>query len=375
MRSKQELLFNLIRGAVAICIALGVGILLIFLCSDTPGKAMEYLLVRPILTVKQSGISLNTSSLAIVLSRMIPTIFTGLAVCVMFSVNQFNLAGEGAVMLGGFVAALCGIYWPLPAGVHLVVCLLAGAAVSAVVMLIPALLKTKLGASEMVSSLMLNYIIMYVVLDLLNHHFADRSKGTTQSFPFLESAKVPDLVPGTELTWGFVVALVMTVVVGILLFRTRWGYAMRMIGINQDFSRYSGIHVTGVIVLSQMIGGAIAGMGGGMEVLGRFDTFLWNELPGYGWTGITIAILAKNNPLLVPVAAFFMAYLGRGCELMRTFAGVPSEMLNIIQGVIFLFFAAEQFLAGYRQRMVVRSAKAELARQNGPVKKEDKADV
>ena len=367
MRSKQEMIFDFIRGAVAIFVALGVGILFIFLCSKTPGKAIEYLLIRPVLTVNSSGISLNTNSLAIVLSRMIPTIFTGLAVCVMFSVNQFNLAGEGAVMLGGFVAALCGIYWPMAAGVHLVVCIVVGSVVCALVMLIPALLKTKLGANEMVSSLMLNYIIMYVVLHFLNHHFADRSKSTTQSFPFAESAKVPDLLPGTELTWGFMVALVTTVLVGIFLFRTRWGYAMRMIGINQDFAKYSGIHVTWIIVLSQMVGGFIAGMGGSIEVLGRFDTFLWSQLPGYGWTGITIAILAKNNPLLVPVAAFFMAYLERGCELMRTFAGVPSEMLNIIQGVIFLFFAAEQFLAGYRQKIVVRSTKAELARQNFPI--------
>ena len=375
MRSKREIIFGFVRGGAAILVALAVAIIFIFICSDTPGKAIEYLLLKPILNTGADGITFNARSLYVVLSRMIPTIFTGLAVCVMFSANQFNLAGEGAVMLGGFVAALCGVYWAMPAGAHVTVCILLGSLSCAAVMLIPALLKTKLGASEMVSSLMLNYVIQYVVLHFLNNDFADRSKGSTQTFPFAETSKVPDLVQGTDLTWGFVIALIATVIVAVFMYRTRWGYAIRMIGINKDFSKYSGIKVGAIIVLSQVVGGFISGMGGSIEVMGRYDTFLWGELPGYGWTGVTIAILAKNNPLYVPIAAFFMAYLERGCELMRTFAGVPSEMLDIIQAVIFLFFAAEQFLAGYRQKIVVRGAKEELARQSAGAAQEKGAEA
>ena len=90
-------------------------------------------------------------------------------------------------------------------------------------------------------------------------------------------------------------------------------------------------------------------------------TFSWSSLPGYGWTGITIAILAGNNPWFVPFASFFMAYLTKGCELMATYANVPSQLIDIIQGVIFLFFAAEQFLSKYRQKLVVKTAQEELA--------------
>lgn len=375
MRSRRESIFNIVRGGAAILVALGVGIIFIFLCSDTPGKAIEYMLLKPLFTTGASGVAFNAKSFYIILSRMIPTIFTGLAVCVMFSANQFNLAAEGAVMLGGFVAALCGIYLEISSGLHVVVCVLIGAAVCGVVMLIPALLQTKLGASVMVSSLMLNYIIMYIVLHFLNNVFADRSKGSTMTFPFKESAKIPDLVPGTDLTWGFIFALIATALVALFMFRTKWGYSIRMIGINQEFSKYSGIRVAAIIVLAQVVGGFIAGMGGSFEVLGRFDTFLWRELPGYGWTGVTIAILAKNNPIFVPLAAFFMAYLERGCELMRTFAGVPAEMLDIIQAVIFLFFAAEQFLAKYRQQIVVKGAKEELARSTVPPVQEKGVDA
>ena len=357
MRNKRMFLFEVARGFAAILLALAVAVIFIALCTDDVGGALEQMLLRPLFA--KNG-TFNANSLWVVLSRMIPTIFTGLAVCVMFSANQFNLAAEGGVMLGGFLATLVGIYVPMAAGLHLVVCLLVGAVAAALTMLLPALLKVKLGASEMVSSLMLNYIIMYVVLHFLNNNFADRSKGSTQTFPFLQTAAVPDLVPNTDLTWGFVIALVFVALVAVFLFRTRWGYAIRMIGINQAFSKYSGMKVGSVIVLSQVIGGFLAGLGGGIEVLGRYSTFLWRELPGYGWTGVTIAILAKNNPLMVPFAAFFMAYLERGCELMRTNAGVPAEMLDIIQAVIFLFFAAEQFLARYRQKLVVKGAREEM---------------
>ena len=106
--------------------------------------------------------------------------------------------------------------------------------------------------------------------------------------------------------------------------------------------------------------GFLAGAGGGIEMLGRYTSFSWSALPGYGWTGITIAILAGNNPCMVPLAAVFMAYLSKGCDLMATYANVPAQLIDIVQGVIFLFFAAEQFLSGYRQNLVVKSAQEEI---------------
>lgn len=363
MKDKRMFAFELVRGAAAIALALAVGAIFIFLSSKEPLNALRYLLIGPLVSVRAGVASLNTQGLYTILAAMIPTIFTGLAVCVMFSSNQFNLAGEGVVMVGGFVAALAGIYLHMNTGLHVVVCVLLAAAVGGAIMLIPALLKVKFGASEMVTSLMLNYVCMYLVLHFLSYTFADRSKGSTQTFPFADTAKIGALVEGgSKLSWGFVVALVFVGIVALFLYRTRWGYAIRMVGINQAFSKYSGMKVGGTIVLAQVVGGILSGMGGSIEVLGRYNTFLWKELPGYGWAGITVAILAKNNPLLVPLAAFFIAYLNKGCVLMATYSDVPSEMIDIIQAAIFLFFAAEQFLSGYRQKIVVRNARADLAR-------------
>ena len=363
MKGKRMLPFEILRGVAAILVALAVGTIFIFLCSDEPLTALRYLLIGPLVSMKGGIASFNTQGFYTILAAMIPTIFTGLAVCVMFSSNQFNLAGEGCVMVGGFVAALCGIYITMNTGWLSVVCVLIAAAVCAAIMFIPAILKVKLGASEMVTSLMLNYVCMYLVLHFLNYNFADRSKGSTQTFPFAENAAIPALVSGgSKLSWGFVAALVFTVIIALFMYRTRWGYAIRMIGINQKFAQYSGMKVGGTIVLSQVIGGVLSGMGGSIEVLGRYSTFLWKDLPGFGWTGITVAILAKNNPLLVPLAAFFIAYLNKGCQLMATYCDVPSEMIDIIQAAIFLFFAAEQFLSGARQKIVVKNTRADLTK-------------
>ena len=356
MKHKRKFMFEMIRGLAAIVIAIAVAFFLILLSSDSPGTALECLLIRPVF----SGGSLNVKSIWAILGRMTPIIFTGLGVCVMFSANQFNLAGEGTTMLGGFIGGLIAIYIPMSAGLHPAVCILAGAVVGGLAMLIPAIIKVKLNASEMVCSLMLNYVIMYIILHFLNNTFADRSKGSTQTYPFLETAKVTKLIPGTELTWGFLAAIAATAVIAVFMFRTRWGYAIRMIGINESFSKYSGMKVGAIIIASQVIGGLLSGMGGAIEAFVRYNTFLWKELPGYGWTGMTVAILAKNNPIMVPFAALFIAYLNRGCELMSIYAGVPSEMIDIIQAVIFLFFAAEQFMAKTRQKIVVKDAKEEM---------------
>ena len=158
-----------------------------------------------------------------------------------------------------------------------------------------------------------------------------------------------------------VFGIIMTILCWFFMYRTRWGYGIRMTGLNQPFVMYSGLNVGLIIILSQVLGGFLAGLGGGIEMLGRYNVYNWKALPGYGWTGITVAILAGNNPIYVPLAALFMSYLTQGCSLMSTNANVPAQMISIIQAVIFLLFAAKQFLAGYRQKLVVQSAKEERA--------------
>ncbi len=379
MTKKRQIKFTLIRTLLAISIALLVAALLIFISAggstfgeklEATKEALKQMLIGPLFRMSaKKGTSFEAKRFTEILAAMIPTIFTGLSVCIMFAANQFNMGAEGGIMLGAFVSAMAAIYLPLPAGLHPIVAVLLGGLAVAIVMLIPAVLKAKLNVSEMVCSLMLNYIIMYVIKFLMNTYLADKSKGQIMSFPFRETSNIAPIVDnkifsGSKLTWGFVIALITVILCGLFMYRSRWGYAIRMIGINQDFSKYSGMNVAGIIILSQVVGGFLAGAGGGIEMLGRYNAFSWSALPGYGWTGITIAILAGNNPYMVPLAAFFMAYLSKGCDLMATYAKVPAQLIDIVQGVIFLFFAAEQFLSGYKQKLVVQTAQEEIARNN-----------
>ena len=368
MSKKNARKFSLIRGIAAMGIALLVAFLLIFISADGANfadkmgnsfKALREMLVSPLF--KKNG-KFSLKNFSDVLAGMIPIMFTGLATCIMFAANQFNLGAEGGIMLGAFITALVAIYVPLPGPLLMIVAVLIGAASVGIMMLIPAVLKAKLGVSEMVNSLMLNYVIMYFLNYLMNSYLADTSKGITQTYAFRNNALIPQMIDnGSRLSWGWVVGLIMVVVCWLFMYRTRWGYGVRMTGINQPFVMYSGMNVPLIIILSQVIGGVLAGMGGGIEMLGRYNVYNWSALPGYGWTGITVAIMAGNNPAYVPLAAFFMSYLTKGCTLMSTNANVPAQLISIIQAVIFLFFAAQQFLSGYRQKLVVRSAKEELA--------------
>lgn len=370
MNKKRSLMFSAVRGLAAILIALGVATLLIFISAEgatfgaklaQTGSALRQLLIGP--AFKNNG-AISTKNLSDVLAAMIPIIFTGLATCIMFSANQFNLGAEGGIMLGAFVSSLVAIYVPLPPVLLPVASILIGGISVGIMMLIPAVLKAKLGVSEMVNSLMLNYVVMYLIKYLLNTFLADKSKGQIMTHQFQPQAAIPQLIDnGSKLSWGFVVALVFVVLCALFMYRTRWGYSTRMIGINEKFSMYSGMNVAGVVILSQVLGGLLAGFGGGIEMLGRYTAFNWTALPGYGWTGITVAILAGNNPIFVPFAAFFISYLNKGCSLMSTYSGVPAQLIDILQAVIFLFFAAKQFLARYRQKLVVKSTEEELKLQ------------
>ena len=349
MNRVLELKFGILRGAAAILVSVGVAAIFIFAVSDMPFEALYQMLLSPLGNVRQMW---N------ILERMIPLIFTGLAVCIMFSAKQFNLAAEGCVMIGAFVAALIAIYVSMPFGLHPVAAVLSGAAISGLVMLIPSVLQIKFGASVLVSTLMLNFIIQFVIQYFLVNIFADRTQGALMTERFLPTALIPAI--RFQTSYGLVIAIVAVVLVSLFMYRTKWGYAIRMVGLNQQFSNYSGMKVAGIIILCQVIGGVLAGMGGGIEMLGYFERFRWRLLPGYGWNGITIAILAKNNPIMVPFGAFFLAYLGRGCMNMAIRTDMPFEMLEVIQAVVFLFFAAENFLEKYRQKMIFKKAKQEM---------------
>jgi len=345
---KEKTVFEVVRTALAILIALVIALITILLVSKEPGTALSTFLFGPVSSLRHFG---N------VLEMMIPLIFTGLAISLMFSAAQFNLGAEGAFFMGGVAASFIAVNWTLPLVIHPIVSILVGGLAGAVICGIPALLKTRWNASELVSSLMFNYLALFLGLYLINYFLRDANAGAMVSYKFAPTSRLIKLIPKTRVHFGLIIAVVMVVICYFYMYRTRWGYRTRLTGLNDSFARYSGIKTTSVIISSQIIGGMIAGMGGSIEVLGMYRRFSWQQLPGAGWDGVIVAILARNNPALVPVGAFFLAYLRIGADLMARTSDVQSEVVAIIQGVMIVLIAAESFLSTYRHKIVFKAAR------------------
>lgn len=338
--------YNFMRMAAAVAIGLVLALALIALTAKNPGEAIKYFLTAPFMKMNY---------FSSMIERMIPIMFTGTAVCVMFSANQFNLGLEGAFYTGGFVAALSTLYVVTVPGISHVVAILLAAISGAVITMIPALLERKWGASVMVSSLMMNYICLYIGMYFLFTYLKDPgSSGHT--FPWQTANRLPKLVPKTNIHAGIIIAVIIIAIAWLVLYKTKFGYRIRLVGANGKFAKYAGLSVGAVAVGSQLLGGAIGGIGGAVQMLGIYDRFNWLELTGYGWDGVTLAIFAKNNPRNVPFAALFIAFLRTGAYYMSLKCNVQYDVVKIVEGIMILFLLAEQFLFKTYKRMIFKEA-------------------
>ena len=346
-----------LRMLVSILIGLALAIVLIFIASERPMTSIRYMFTAPLSSLPY---------LSMWLQNTIPLIFTGVAVCVMFSANQFNLGLEGSFLMGGFVGgALANIYLFKGNVVLGIVggCIIGGL-VGAIVTLIPAVLEKLVGASIMVTSLMMNYICLYVSQWLLFSYFKD-PKTSAGSYYWTDS-RTPIFVSTfgkgqSKLTvcWAILLALVFVFIGWVILYKTKLGFKLRMVGQNKNFAKYIGVGVPAVAILAQVIGGFIGGVGGAAEVLTIFTSYSWQELTGFGWDGVTMAIFASNNPKNVPIAALFIAYLRTGAYIMSLKTGVQNDLTSVVEGVIILFLLAERFLQGTYRKMIIREAERE----------------
>ncbi len=345
-----RLLVDLARLALTILVSCGLVVLIVLGTSKDPMTAFSSFFIGPFTSLRRIGNIVEAAS---------PLMFTALAVIMIFGAGQFSMITEGAFFIGTLGAMMIATSVPLPAGIHPAAALLVAGAMGAVVALIPAMLKMKWQVSEVVTSLMLNYIVQFFAIYMVSYYFREISSSSLASISFLETSMLPVIVNGSRVHFGVVIAIILCVVTYLLLYRTTFGMKLRITGDNAKFANYSGIKVTKVMVVAQVIAGALAGIGGGAELLGMYTRFKWTSTPGYGWTGIAVALLARNNPLMVPIAALFMGYLNVGANIMARNSDVSSEVVVIIQGVMILMIAAEALLNSWRQKMIVKAAKAE----------------
>lgn len=337
--------FKVIRLLISLSIAFLISFLILVIFSETPVKTMSYLFTGPLTSVRR---------FSTVLERMIPLTFSGLAVSIIFKANLFNLATEGAMFIGALIAAICAIFLPGPPIFIIVLAMLFAGAVGSVIALIPGFLKVKWKVSELVVSLMLNSVLLYLGIFIFNTFIRDKDSAYAASFPFKEGVNLSKLIPRTNLHNGIFLALVFVVLCYILVYKTTWGYKLRVTGNNLLFAKTTGMATTSILLSSQAVGGFIGGVGGSVEMLGMYTRFQWMSLPGYGFDGVIINILAKGNPIFVPVAAFFISYIRIGAEYMYRQSDVASEIVAIIEGVIIMLVAADAFLASYQHKKTTK---------------------
>lgn len=298
----------------------------------------------------------SLSRIGNVIEMAIPLMFAGLAMSLLFRTGMFNLGAEGIFYFSGLVAAAIAIHASMSAALHPLVAILGGGLAGAVVSAIPGWLKKQWNVDVLVSSLMFNSILYGVGLYFLNYHLRDAKAFANVSFKFEPTAMLDRIIPGTRIHTGLIIVLLCVIAVHYLMFRTKWGYELRMTGINRSFAEYSGIKTGRVIVYVHLLAGFIAGIGGSVEVLGMYNRYQWTALPGYGFDGALVAMLAKNNPLAAIGAALFLAYIRIGADLMARMSDVPAEMISIIQAVIILLISADQFLRFWKNRMLLKEA-------------------
>lgn len=346
--------FNVLRTVLSVGIALLISFIIIFLTSKEPVTAIVQLLTGPLQSARRFG---N------VIEAMIPLIFTGVGVCIMFSANQINLAGEGSFHIGGLIATLIALKLTLPPVISPIILILLAGIVGSLVTAVPAILKIKTNSNILVSSLMMNYLILYFCNYVLSYIIKDPKAGSVVSYAVPQSAQLLKIIGGTRIHIGLIIAFVVSVLGYVFLYKTKLGYELRVTGENEDFAKYSGINVLKITLISSLLGGFIIGVGGGVELLGMYSRFSWTSLLGYGWDAIIITTLAKKNPIYVPFAAFFLAYLRTGASIMSRTTDVVTEIVIITQGLIILFIVAEQFLSKFRHNMIAKEAKATLSNE------------
>ncbi|RKX76483.1 MAG: ABC transporter permease [Spirochaetes bacterium] len=339
--------FNLLRTAIAITIGVILSIIIIYIVSREPTFSLKAFLLGPFQ---------NTTTIGNIIETASPIIFCGIAIAMSFQAMQFNIGAEGAFFISAAVGTAFAVSTQMPSFLHIVTILLISAITGALWGYIPGFLKAKFMASEIVSTLMLNYVAYYSGLYLINYHFRDKKAGFMVSHRLAESAWLRQFIAGTRIHWGIILALAFALITYYLLYHTTLGYEIRTTGSNQNFARFGGINVFKVIIISQMLTGLIAGFGGMTEVMGIHRRFTWQLSPGYGWDGVIVALIGKNHPIYIVFASLFLSYLRVGGQQLKLLSDVPPELVLVIQAIIILLITAEAFLRNVKNRIAIRKA-------------------
>jgi general nucleoside transport system permease protein len=290
------------------------------------------------------------------LTRATPLIFTGLAAAVAFRARLFNIGAEGQLYAGALAAvAVGGLHggsgFDLPVWLLFPAMLLAAAVAGALLLLGPALLKSRLGVDEVVTTLLLNFIVLLFVSAMLDGPMKDpTAMGWPQSVALADTLQLDKLIERSRVHTGLLAAVALAVGLWALLKFTTLGFEIRAVGANPRAARFAGLPVDRTAVLVALLSGALAGLAGAVEVAGRTAYVTLDMSPGYGYSGIVIAMLAMLNPLGVVAAAVFVAGMLVGADSMSRAVAVPTYIADVIVATALIAMLVATLFAQYRIR-------------------------
>lgn len=278
-----------------------------------------------------------------------PYIFAGLAVSLAFKGGLFNIGGEGQLALGATTAAFVGYALPAflgyepPLIIMLPLTIGAGVLVGFLWGAIPGALKAYTGAHEVINTIMMNYIALNIVSFLMNGPIKDKDplNVIARSPLIAQTARLAPIFQGLRVHWGFVLALLAAVIIWWILWKTTLGFEIRTVGSNPDAAKYAGINVKKIMTLTMGLSGLLAGMAGAIEVTGLNYRHELGFSSGYGFDAIAIALLGKNHPAGVVLAAILFAAMRNGATRMQFLTQIPVDIISVIQALILLFVAAD----------------------------------
>jgi simple sugar transport system permease protein len=325
---------------VAILLSFIITSIFVIIAGANPFEAFYNFLIVPL--------SSQVSALE-VLVKATPLILTGIAVTFAFTAGYFNIGAEGQLYAGAIAATWIGINFPnLPAIAILPLMIVGGFLGGLLWALIPALLKVYLKIDEVVTTLLMNSIIMYFVSYLLNDYWRNPQSGYPQSPDISQAAHFVTLIPKSRLHVGFIMAILVVVIAYFLIKRTPLGLQMRASGANAAGARFAGINVEKTMLTAALVSGGIAGLAGMSEIAGIQFHLISALSSNFGYTGIIAATLGGLHPLGVALAAAFIALISNGSQTVSFALGVPVYLGDIVQSTLLLVTLGMLLLQNYR---------------------------
>ncbi|RKX74919.1 MAG: ABC transporter permease [Spirochaetes bacterium] len=344
LKKTSEIIINSAGLIITLTVAFLIVVILILLLSSEPVKSIYYFFAGPFINKYYFGNMLNVS---------IPLIFTGLGIAVAFTSANFNLGGEGQTYAGALITTVVCLWLPQANGyVGGILAIIAAIIGGAFLAGLSGYFKMKWGTSELISSFLISSAVIFIVNYFITGPLDDPSNNLLTTYAISDQYFLMKIFPPSRLDISIVLAVITAILMVFFLFRTHWGYEMRMCGLNREFSRYGGLNVSAYMIFPMLLSGALHGLAGGISILGTYYMCLKDVTAGMGWNGIAVALIAKNNPLAVIPAAVFFAYIDAGAKAAMLHSDVTFEIAAIVQSVIFYLITAQALYTflKYRKR-------------------------